>query len=210
LVGGYEPLTVSREPDMERDEVKELHFITSVNNLRSILERGILSHDRAQRLDHESCANESVQGIRSRKRVPNGLPLHSYANLYFHARNPMMSAIRERTDLVVVRVSEGVLDIQDTVLSDGNAATYGTRFHPSPENLAYLDSALVFAKYWTDENFWPDEEKKRVRNAEVLVPSMVASHYIEGCYVDTRTKRDYCEGLAGTLDVTIRREIFFK
>lgn len=195
---------------MERDELKELHYITSASNLGSILERGILSHDRAARFDHESCANESVQDIRSRKRVPNGSRLHSYANLYFHARNPMMYAIHERTDLVVVRVSEVVLDIEDTVLADGNAATFGTRFHASPEGLVYLNSALVFAKYWTDESFWPDEEKKRVRNAEVLVPNMVASEYIEGCYVDTRTKRDYCEDLDETLDVTIRREIFFK
>ena len=32
---------------MDRDEVKELHFITSIANLDSILMRGILSHNRA-------------------------------------------------------------------------------------------------------------------------------------------------------------------
>lgn len=110
---------------MRRDEVQELHFITSIRNVGSILERGILSHERAARVDHESCANESVQDIRRRKRVPNGRPLHSYANLYFHAHNPMMSAIRDRRDLVVIRVSQAVLDIEDTVLADGNAATAG-------------------------------------------------------------------------------------
>lgn len=194
---------------MRRDEVKELHFITSINNLGSILKRGILSHERAARIDHESCANENVQDIRRRKRVPNGLPLHSYANLYFHARNPMMSAIRDRPDLVVVRVSGAVLEIEDTVLADGNAATAGTRFHPSPEGLANLDSSLIFATYWTDPDYWRYEEKKRVRNAEVLVPNLVPLDYIEGCYVDTSDKRAYCADLDGMPAVTMRRGMFF-
>lgn len=59
-----------------------------------------------------------------------------------HARNPMMyRLIHKRHDsLVVLRVSSEVLDIPNldipnTVVTDGNAATYGTRFHPSPEGL---------------------------------------------------------------------------
>jgi|SRR5215813_10544977 len=196
---------------MERNEVTELHFITSIVNLDSILRRGILSHDRAARIDHDSCADEGVQDRRQGKWVPNGARLHSYANLYFHARNPMMYTLMRngRDNLVVVCLSHAVLDIPDTVLTDGNAASDGTRFYPSPEGLASLDRKLIFAKYWTDENFWPDREKKRARNAEVLVPGMVASGYIEGCYVDTPKKRLYCQSLDRLPSVTTRREIFF-
>jgi hypothetical protein len=114
-----------------------------------------------------------------------------------------------RDDLVVVRVSQAVLDIPNTVLTDGNAAADGTRFYPSPEGLASLSSSLIFAKYWTDANFWPDREKKRARNAEVLVPDMVESGYIEGCYVDTTEKRQYCQSLDPLPSVAMRREIFF-
>src|SRR5579859_4739488 len=123
---------------MERNEVRELHFITSIANLDSILRRGILSHDRAARIPHDSCADEGIQDRRRGKRVPNGARLHSYANLYFHARNPMMFTLMRNghADLVVVRVSETVLDIPDVVLADGNAASDGTRFYPSPEGLA--------------------------------------------------------------------------
>ena len=197
---------------MERNEVQELHFITSIANLSSILEIGILSHDRAARIPHVSCANEDVQDRRRGKRVPNGGLLHNYANVYFHARNPMMYTLvrNQREDLVVVRVSQSILDLQDAVLSDGNAASDGTRFYPSPEGLADLDSGLIFASYWTDENYWPVLEKKRVRNAEVLVPGMIASGYIEGCYVDTAEKRSYCRSLPRLPGATMRREIFFK
>jgi len=112
---------------MDRDKVAELHYITSIENLASILERGILSHNRAARLKHRSVALEDVQDRRRAKSVLGGSALHSYANLYFHARNPMMfSLTRERSnDLVVPRVSEAVLDLPDTVVTDGNAASGG-------------------------------------------------------------------------------------
>jgi ssDNA thymidine ADP-ribosyltransferase DarT-like protein len=197
---------------MERTEVRELHFITSIANLGSILGRGILSHDRASRIPHTSCANEGVQDRRRGKRVPNGGRLHSYANLYFDARNPMMYTltVNGRDDLVVVRVSQLVLDIPNTVLTDGNAASDGTRFYPAPGGLANLHSSLILARYWTDVDFWTMQEKKRVRNAEVLVPDMVASGYIEGCYVDTTAKRSYCQSLDRLPSIIMRREIFFR
>jgi len=73
-------------------------------------------------------ALEDVQDRRRGKRVPNGDLLHSYANLYFHARNPMMYYLvsNGHDDLIVVRVSPAVLDLPDTVLTDGNCASEGT------------------------------------------------------------------------------------
>ena len=195
---------------MDRDEVKELHFITSIDNLGSILMRGILSHNRAARLPHRSVASEDVQDIRRGKRVPGGLSLHSYANLYFHARNPMMYRLRHRTDLIVVRVSAAVLDIPDTVVTDGNAASGGTAFYPSPEGLRYLDSARVFAPSWNDDDYWEKKKKKRARNAEVLVPNLVPSRYIVGCYADTREKRRACQEYEDLPAVAVRREIYFQ
>jgi ssDNA thymidine ADP-ribosyltransferase, DarT len=197
---------------MERDEVKELHFITPIANLDSILHRGILSHDDASKIDHQSVASEDVQDRRRGKWVPNGQRLHSYANLYFHARNPMMYYLvrHGHNDLAVIRVSEAVLELSDTVLTDGNAASAGTRFYSSPDGLAYLNSKLIFARYWTDENYWPDQEKKRSRNAEVLVPGLISSTYIQGCYVDTPAKRSYCEESYNLPAVTVRKGIFFQ
>lgn len=196
---------------MDRDEVKELHYITPFSNLGSILMHGILSHNRAARLKHLSVALETVQGRRHGKPVPGGLSLHDYANLYIDARNPMMYYLKDRTDLVVVRVSPGVLDIPDTVVSDGNAAAEGTRFHPSSEGLSYLNSDRVFARYWTDDGYWLMKEKKRARCAEILVPNLIPSTYIKGCYVDTEDKSRDCLRLFEDLPTAdVREEIYFK
>jgi hypothetical protein len=195
---------------MDRDEVKEFHFITPIGSLESILMLGILCHNRASRLPHRSIASESVQDIRRGKSVPGGLSLHSYANLYFNARNPMMYCRKDEPDLVVVRVSPAVLDIPDTVVTDGNAADQDTRFYPSPEGLRNLNSERIFATWWTDPDYWTYVEKKRVRNAEVLVPGLVPSEYVEGCYVDTQEKRRACQALGNLSAVDVRREIFFR
>ena len=195
---------------MDRGEVKELHFITSIDNLDSILMRGIVCHNRAKRLPHRSVASESVQYRRRGKSVPGGLSLHSYANLYFDARNAMMYYLQGEPDLVVIRVSSDVRDIPDTVVTDGNAAAGPTRFYPSPGGLRHLDSTRIFAWSWNDPDPWVKIEKKRVRQAEVLVPHLVPSGYIEGCYVDTREKRKACLAFDDLSAVDVRREIFFK
>jgi ssDNA thymidine ADP-ribosyltransferase, DarT len=200
---------------VDRDEVRELHFITPICNLGSILERGILSHNRADGIHHGSVASDRVQYWRSRKRVPGGMRLHDYANLYFHARNAMMSYLlyaegQRHTDLIVLRVSPQVLDLPNTVVSDGNSAVGSTRFYPSPEGLAHLDSKLIFARRWVDENGWPDQEAKRVRMAEVLVPYLVSSKYIRSCYVDTSEKRRECMGYEALPSVVVSREVYFR
>jgi hypothetical protein len=206
----YAAAKLSGRSVMDRDEVKELHYITTVDNLDSILMRGIVCHNRARRLPHRSIASDDVQDIRRGKSVPRGLSLHSYANLYFDARNAMMRYLQDEPGLVVIRVSPDILDIPDTVVTDGNAANGPTRFYPSPDGLQYLNSIRIFAWSWNDPDPWVKREKKRVRQAEVLVPHLVPSNYIQGCYVDTREKRRTCLEFEGLTVVHVRREIFFK
>jgi hypothetical protein len=70
--------------------VTEFHCIMPLENIPSVLEHGILSHERMASLPHRSVAMQGVQERRDLKQVPGGLKLHQYANLYFHARNPML------------------------------------------------------------------------------------------------------------------------
>jgi hypothetical protein len=95
---------------MTIDDIVELHFITLIENVPSIVNHGILSYRESRRLKASSVANPVIQDRRQNKSVPNAGPLHSYANLYFHARNPMMCAIQgRREELAVLKVSRQVL-----------------------------------------------------------------------------------------------------
>ncbi|MBX6773430.1 MAG: DUF4433 domain-containing protein, partial [Chloroflexi bacterium] len=115
---------------MERRDIPELHYIVHIDNVPSIMTHGILSHRRAQRLEHISVANPSVQEIRDRKRVPGGRWLHDYVNLYLCARNPMLYVLVRtmgHDELCVLRVSAELLDLPTTIMTDGNAAKNYTR-----------------------------------------------------------------------------------
>jgi hypothetical protein len=177
-------------------------------NVLSIVERGILSHERAAKVQHASAAMENVQQLRSRKTVPGGRPLHQYANLYIDARNVMLYKLKERhLDLCVLRVGTDVLDLPDVVIADGNAAGYMTRFGPSPQGLGMIDKAKVFADWWRDSL-----EERRARCAEVLVPDSVPPEYLLGAYVSCEEARQRFEGLNWTkrrLDATINEHLFY-
>jgi hypothetical protein len=75
-------------------KLAEFQNITPLVNIPSILHNGILSHAQASKLPHYSVALQEVQDKRDQKQIPGGLALHEYANVYFHARNPMMSRRR--------------------------------------------------------------------------------------------------------------------
>lgn len=104
--------------------VAELHCIMPIANVASVMSHGILSYERASRLQHRSVAMQPVQDRRDQTRVPQGLRLHQYANPYFHARNPMLfKRLDEAAALCVLAVSTEVLSLPGTVITDCNAAS---------------------------------------------------------------------------------------
>jgi hypothetical protein len=176
---------------VQRDELAELHFITLVKNVPSILKLGILSHNGMAKIDHESIATAEIQDRRAKVKIPGGSPLHDYANLYFHARNPMMYKRRGRhREITVLRISPAVLDIPCVVITDGNASSGYIRFAASPDGLAIVDRERTFALNWTSNNLIEQFSKACGKCAEVLVPDRVDPSFILGAYVSNdETKR---------------------
>ncbi|MGH3693717.1 MAG: DUF4433 domain-containing protein [Pseudomonas sp.] len=195
---------------MLRRRVTELHYITPVSNLSSIAAWGILSHNLAARLPHTSVSLESVQDRRARRRVPQGRPLHDYANLYFDARNAMMYKLKNSdVPLTVVCIEPAVLDLPGSIVTDGNAASNDTMFLPSPSGLARLDEARIYADSWDNQDYWTKVELKRARCAELLVPNRVEPRFVVGCYVDHRDRRLECSSQLPALSVEVNARVFF-
>lgn len=109
---------------MNRQDIKELYYITAIDNMKSIMEGGILCHRLAERLSHCSIADNNVQDRRKNKRIPGtNKILHDFANLYFDAHNPMLSRLREKNNSIcVLRINSDVFDLPGVIVSDRNAA----------------------------------------------------------------------------------------
>lgn len=198
---------------MEREELDELQYIAHIDNISSILQRGLLSHNQARRIPHQSIAMEKIQKKRAKKSVPRGKRLHDYVNLYINARNTMLSFLiyqSMRDNLCILRVNPEVLDLPDVVVTDGNAASDYTRFHPSPDGLKYIDEDLVFAISWKHpENLIREWRHKSIMCAEVLVPDCVDPKYIIGAWVVSEETRDTILAEFENLEVDVNRHLFF-
>jgi hypothetical protein len=190
-------------------DVDELHFITLMEIVPSIMQHGILSHNQARRLKVPRISDPLVQARRANKVIPNAGRLHDYANLYFHARNPMMCAIQaRREELAVLRIRKDVLNLTGVIIADGNAASNYTRFFPSPDGLRALDRDLVFARDWRASDQITYWKRKRARCAEVLVPNAVDVGLIFGAFVCSDAAAAKLTGVAGGLAVTVESDIF--
>lgn len=195
---------------MERHELQELHYITPICNIPSMLQHGILSHARAARLQHQSVAMQVIQDRRAQVRIPGGRPLHEYANLYICGRNPMLyKRLDQRTTICVLSVTPDVLDLQGVVVSDSNASSDYVRFAAAPDGLRIVDQAQTFAEYWTDQDPIQQWRKKAAKCAEVLVPDRVEPRFIRGAYVSCDQARQAVEALNTNLQATVNRHLFF-
>lgn len=189
--------------------VTELHCILPIGNIRSIMQHGILSYERATTLPHASVAMQAIQERRDQVQVPGGLRLHQYANLYFHARNPMMFQRKEQAEqLCVLRVSAEVLRLAHVVLADQNASSNYVRFL-SPQQLAMLPLDRVYARDWRSDDQITYFRQKAAKCAEVLVPHCVPAALIIGAYVVSATASAALQATGFNCPVTINPDLFF-
>jgi hypothetical protein len=166
-------------------QIKQLYYITHIDNIPSILKYGILSHKsiESQQLDYTPIYDKEIVSNRKNKITPSGKSLWEYANLYFQARNPMLyRVIYEKgvDDIAVLAVSPIVLNNADSYITTGNAANNLTEILPSKEKTRVLRELkdVLQSEFWNDE----DGSKRRIM-AEFLVPSSIPQEHINAVYV---------------------------
>lgn len=190
--------------------VIELHNIMPIGNLPLVIQHGLLSYERAACLTHRSVAMPHIQELRDKVQVFGGMKLHQYANLYFHARNPMMFVRKDKHDqLCVLKVNPAVFDLPGVVLTDQNAASKYVRFL-SPQQLDVLPFAAIYALDWTHTDKITYWRQKSAKCAEVLVPGVVPPSLIMGVYASGAAGRDAILAQGWTKPLTIEPQLFFQ
>ena len=191
--------------------ISEFQCIMPIVNIPSVRAHGILSYEGTAKLPHLSVAMPEVQERRDQKHVPGGLKLHQYANLYFHARNPMLFKRRgQAEELCVLRIAIGIAQEPGVVFADCNASSDYVRFlHPKQWSLLDLDS--IYAMDWRH----PDDQVAYYRHrsrkcAEVLVPKCVPPSFVSGAYVVNERARTNLLAQQFKLPITIDPHLFFR
>jgi ssDNA thymidine ADP-ribosyltransferase, DarT len=196
---------------MNRADVTELHYITTISNVISILQHGILSNTLAAELPHDSVAMPEIQEIRANKQIPGARRLHEYANLYFDAHNAMLSKRRGyNSTICVLQVDSSALDLPGVILTDRNAASSWVSFMTVHEGLAAIDRDRLFARSWKHpEDMYDEMNHKSEKCAEILVPDRVEARFVVGAYVANQNASTAFQALGTGLPVRIRGDMFF-
>lgn len=189
---------------LKSEQITSLYYIVNIKNLLSILDKGILAHDKAQKDlvydEQHDISNQGVQSIRRDKqfispRSKKKRKLHAYANTYIQPHNAMMVVVQKemsREDLCVLRIDGQILrDRQsEVVITTKNAACHRARFFapkdwaPSPFTARALTSSLLSglpSKKWAGRAGF--QASKQSRQSEVLFPEKIDPCYINGVYV---------------------------
>jgi hypothetical protein len=183
---------------LNRDELNELHYITLITNVPSIMANGILSYELAQKMAHESCASNEVQERRANVVIPGGGALHEYANVYINARNSMMYSLKEKHhDLAILSVSANIVDLPWAIITDRNAARSDCIFKPAVDGLTIIDKEIVFSGDWTHDDPIEEYRRKGATSAEVLIRYRIEPCHIMKAYVSCEESK---QSLKAALD----------
>lgn len=186
-----------------------LYNIMPLANIPSVMNFGILSYNQVP-FEHDSIADPKVQ-YRRNKTIPGGLELHSYANLYFDPRNPMMYKRKtEYENLCVLAVNATILNIDGVVISDRNAAATFAQFVDPTEMQSYLNFDIIYETDWNDPDEHKKMNKKAIKCAEVLVPDRVPYSYIIGACVATTEIQHALQQTGFEKRIKIDPNIFFR
>jgi len=198
-------------------EIKQLYYITHIDNIASILENGILSHYEIQRrnIKYTPIYDEGIITNRKYRTTPEKKSLWEYANLYFQPRNPMLYRVLceiSSKDIAVLGISLELLKLPGVFITNGNAASPASEIIPSNNwEEAIKPMIKVFnSEYWKDE----DGSKRKIM-AECLVPEKIIPKYIKEIYIESnevaeRIKERIPKDIAKKVLIIPEPKMFFK
>ena len=112
---------------MKITKITGLFYITHIDNIPSILHKGILSHERMlnENIPYTPIYNEQIVTNRKNIVAPDGRSLWNFANLYFQPRNPMLYRVlheKQTNEVAIIAMQPTILERPDIYVSNGNAA----------------------------------------------------------------------------------------
>lgn len=187
-----------------------LYNIQAIDNIPSIMQRGLLSNEKASRIQHRSIAMQVIQERREAVLIPNGMPLHKYANLYFDPKNPMLFKKKDENDTIcILKFDKSILDIEGVIVSDRNASSGYASFYPPEIGLKEIDFKWVFASDWRDDDQYAYYRKKSIKCAEVLVPYSIPYDFVVGAAVNGEEAQGKLENLGFDRRIFVEPDFFF-
>lgn len=168
-------------------KLRGLYYITHINNLPSILKRGILCHRiiEQEKIEFTPIYDAEIVASRKEKKITENKNLWDFVNLYCQPRNAMLyrviffSGVKSE-DIIIIGLKNSLLAKKDIFITNGNAAS------PYTEIFSYdiAQKHLKNIREKTDKEWWASADgSKREMMAECLIPNKVEPENISEIYV---------------------------
>ena len=153
--------------------VRSLWNVTHLDNLKSILQSGILCQSEIQRRGavHADISNRQVQNRRPAE-------FHEHVPLFLADNTPMLCVTAHDRSVILLAVSLEVADKDGVKFSNRNVATSEHTIYSCTADLDALNWGIILGRRGAWSREW-----KAVRSAEVLVPTECDSSFIECVHV---------------------------
>ena len=166
-----------------------LFFITHVDNLESILKKGILSPNNIGKLgiQPKEISDNSIVNMRKGKFV-GGKNLASYTHVFFNPRNAMLYRVLKEYTHTKIIIIESTLNVSDTeiYITNKNVATEdfeavsGLDYYKIIPSI--MNDTLPIGRGWSRSPGYFSEERAKVM-AECLVPDKISPEHFESIHV---------------------------
>ena len=163
--------------------IRELYYITHIDNVPSILKNGILSHKNIidKGIEFTPIYDECIVSRRKERKTPDGKSLWEFANVFFNPRNPMLFRVNcEKTtyNLAIMGVEPSILRLPNVYVTTGNAAHSQSEIMVPSKTVLYQILKNTQREYWSEN----DGSKRKIM-AECLVPDEIPVNYLTAIYV---------------------------
>lgn len=201
---------------MTQPQIKNLYYITHINNIPSILENGILCHQQLldSQVEFTPIYDENIVNHRQQRSISNNNTLWNYANLYFQPRNPMMYRVVKEgyiKDIAIISIKPQVLEEPGVIITDGNAAHNQTQFYSLSDGQGKLKKnwKIIKNEWWDKDN---TDGSKRIIMSECLIPKKVIPTLIDSIFVPSDTVRKKINSWIEKLNIPVIKEgdLFFQ
>ena len=195
---------VSLVDAVARTPLGSIDHITHIENLESILMRGLHAHN--NEYQQEDISNKAVNLRRARREPVNGKRIHSYVPLYFNAKNAMLYRVQKENKRNIIILGYDTSVLKNALITDGNAACTATRFLGDYSYMSELDWDTVFSRSWSS-----CEETKREMMAEALVPHVLETKKLRYIYCQDAGVKAFVEAYydVSGIDVIAMKNYFF-
>lgn len=185
-----------------------LYHITHLDNLKKILELGLMSHDSIIHDNPKRISSQSIMNMRCNIFTPEQKPLSQYVNLYFNPRNSMLYRVKKEQEqtkqsdnIIILEFLEDIFR-EKILISDGNCAHSKTQIFKSllsEETMGIINRARSI-RDWTH-----DAEDKRIQCAECLIPDIFSSEKIHNIHVQNTQIKENVNLILNSINNLINR-----